>query len=321
MRRMKLSVIIPVYNAERYIEKCCESLFSQTLDSIEYIFVNDGSKDNGISLIKGAVSRYPNRVKYVKIINRSDNRGVAYTRQEGLNHATGEYVIHCDADDWVERDMYETLINEGNKQDADIVCCEYQIDDGHNHRVVKAPSDYKVTFNLSPIYGSLCNKAIRASLINNHKIAFPKIINWGEDFLFSTQCQVFANKIAVVNRPMYHYCQNSSSITHSISQERMEELLLCGLAMEEFLKDRGLLGQFSYHLDYLKFQLKQRLLRDSQLRNLKKWEETYPECHKSIDSFPVASYLKKASKLIIHGHRWSAMIILKSYDFYKRLKL
>ena len=194
----KVSVIVPVYNAEHYIERCCESLFSQRLDSIEYIFVNDGSTDNSIQLIKNVAQNYHNRLDSINIIDRKDNRGVAFSRQQGLENTNGEYVIHCDADDWVECDMYETLFNQAKQNDADIICCNYIIDsEGKNSRVVEFPKgDFQIQFNLSPIRGSLVNKLIRREMIVKNNIAFEKNINWGEDFLFSIKCQVLANRIS-----------------------------------------------------------------------------------------------------------------------------
>ena len=99
MKKPFVSVVIPVYEAEAFIERCCRSLFEQTLDEMEFIFVSDGSKDKSIALIKEVLNDYPNRQTQTKIIDRKENRGVSYTRQEGLSHATGEYVIHCDSDD------------------------------------------------------------------------------------------------------------------------------------------------------------------------------------------------------------------------------
>ena len=146
MKHYGVSVIIPVYNAEQHIKRCCESLFAQSLRDIEYIFVNDGSSDQSVPMIKDTLSRYPNRKSDVKIIDRKENRGVAYTRQEGLAAVAGEYVIHCDSDDWVEKNMYETLYCEGKKSNADVVCCGFYIDLPDKSRTILPNKDNLLSY-------------------------------------------------------------------------------------------------------------------------------------------------------------------------------
>lgn len=318
----KVSIVIPVFNAERYLERCCESLLAQTLDSIEYVFVNDGSTDNSINLINKIAERYPNRFNSIKIIDRKENRGVAFTRQEGLDNATGEFVIHCDADDWVESDMYETLYNKAIAHNADIVCCNYVIDtEGTSSRVVEFPKgDFKILFNLSPTRGSLVNKLVKRKIITDNNIYFENDINWGEDFLFSIKCQILANKVIIVHKAYYHYIQNESSITHTISLSKYMELVRCGERMEQFLVDNGLVQQYEQDLNYLKFQLKQRFLRDPHLRDLRKWKAVYPESNEYIDVYPIAGYLNKVAKWVRDDHDLIAMLVLKMYDLYNLIR-
>ena len=105
----KVSVIVPIYNVEKYIERCLRSLFEQTLDDIEYIFVNDCTPDNSMIILEKILKEYPHRIKQVKIINHEQNQGQAGARTSGMKAMTGEYMIHCDPDDWVELDMYEIM--------------------------------------------------------------------------------------------------------------------------------------------------------------------------------------------------------------------
>ena len=102
----KVSVIVPVYNAGRYIERCLRSLFEQTLDSIEYIFVDDCSPDDSMDILKRVLDEYPERKDDVKILTHQVNTGQSGARRDGMRIASGEYMIHCDADDWVDTDSY-----------------------------------------------------------------------------------------------------------------------------------------------------------------------------------------------------------------------
>ena len=121
----KISVIIPVYKAEPYIERCVRSLFSQTLDDLEYIFIDDCTPDNSISVLKAVLDEYPNRRDQVKIVNHQHNQGVSQSRQDGFDATTGEYVIHCDPDDWIEPEMYELLYDKAKSGNFDIVGCDF----------------------------------------------------------------------------------------------------------------------------------------------------------------------------------------------------
>ena len=106
MEQPKVSVVIPVYGVEKYIERCARSLFEQTMqEGIEYIFVDDCSPDRSIEILEKVLKEYPHREPQVKIIQHSKNQGIFYTRNTGVENATGEYIIHCDSDDWVEPDI------------------------------------------------------------------------------------------------------------------------------------------------------------------------------------------------------------------------
>ena len=306
-----LTVIIPVYNAQATIGRCCKSLFAQTLDSIQYIFVNDGSADDSLKIIQKTLDCFTNRKKDVIIIDRKENRGVAYTRQQGLERASGEFVIHCDADDWAEKDMYESLYNAAHGSSADIACCGFYVDTPGGRGLSNLPgADYHLGFNIAPMFGSLWNKVIRKKVITQNGIGFYENINWGEDFMMSIQCQILANKIVVVNRPLYHYVQNSQSITHRLTRDKCIELIQCGYKMEQFFKEHDLLMRYSFGLNYLKFQLKQYLIIIPEIYSPIEWKKYFPECHKYIMKYESPFYLRVSSWLIAHHLTPIASVIL-----------
>jgi hypothetical protein len=192
---------------------------------------------------------------------------------------------------------------------------------GKPSNIVSFPKgEFRISFNLSPIRGSLVNKLVRRNLIINNRITFDNDINWGEDFLFSTKCQLMASRVSIVRKAFYHYIQNIGSITHTISLSKYLQLIKCGERMEQFLVENGLLQQYELELNYMKFQLKQRFLRDQSLRDTKKWKETYPECNQFINLYPSASYLKLSARMIDKGYDWFGLGILKVYDLYNKIR-
>ncbi|MBR1792919.1 MAG: glycosyltransferase family 2 protein, partial [Bacteroidales bacterium] len=102
-----VSVIVPVYNVEKYIGRCAESLMKQTLQNMEFIFVDDCSPDESIEVLNQVIQRYPNRAHQVKIVRHDRNQGFPFARSSGIKPAEGEYVAHCDSDDWVDTGIYQ----------------------------------------------------------------------------------------------------------------------------------------------------------------------------------------------------------------------
>ena len=124
--KIRLSVIVPFYNAERHIAQCVRSLMAQTLwKEVEFIFVDDGSTDQSAEILKTEIAAFPHRARQIIIVRNDHNRGSAYSRQRGFDMAHGEFVVHCDADDWVDASMYADLLREADTTGADMVCTPY----------------------------------------------------------------------------------------------------------------------------------------------------------------------------------------------------
>ena len=320
----KVSIIIPVYNSSKYIDKCCRSLFAQSLDSLQFIFVDDGSTDGSFEVVKVVLNDYPNRVNQVSFIISDANKGVGAARYQGLKEAKGEYVIHCDSDDWVEPDAYQSLYETAIAEDADVVTCAYSIDseDGISRKVVPAfQHDSKtLTFELGPQTGSLVLKLIRREFIVKNNLQVSKELRWGEDFCLSLKTLLLSNKTVRVNRPFYHYVQHSNSLTHTLTREKCLSLVHCGNVIEDFLRQHRLTDHYYHQLNWLKFQLKQYLLIFPQTRDISTWKSIYPECHHDILRYKTMTYLKISAWLIVHHLNAIALIVLKLRDFLSPLK-
>jgi glycosyltransferase involved in cell wall biosynthesis len=217
---IKVSVIIPVYNVAQFIVSCIDSLMQQTLEDVEYIFVNDSTQDESMELLSQALLKYPNRKDYIKIIEHEQNRGLPAARNTGLSIAKGEYIFHCDSDDYVEPDMLETLYNNAKNDDADIVWCDWFLTLKQNNYYRKQPS---YNTSLEAIKGMLTgsmvynvwNKLVKRELYTMNGITFPDGYAMGEDMTM-IMLFAFASKILYVPKAFYHYVKmNFNSYTSS----------------------------------------------------------------------------------------------------------
>lgn len=216
---MKLSVIVPIYNGEKYINRCLDSLVNQTIDDIEYIVINDGSTDNTDTIIKKYL---PNqKIKYFK----RDNHGIGNTRNFGLKQATGEYIGFVDGDDYIEDNMFEILYNKAIKDNLDMVVCDFYRDyEEDNKQIVECingldNSNLFVNPSLvNKINTSPWNKIYKKSLISSENDLFPEKIKY-EDAPFVMNMMIKAQKIGKVDVPLYHYMIHKNSETTKVDEK------------------------------------------------------------------------------------------------------
>lgn len=314
----QISIIIPVYNASRSIVTCCESLFKQTLASLEFVFVDDASTDDSLEKIRQTLDCYPERVNQVLFLRHKEHLGVGAARQHGLEVATGDYIIHCDSDDWVDSLMYEQLYCRAVTSAADIVTCGYVVESAQGNCLFQVPAlsieSEIIPFSISPQTGALWNKLVRRQLIQEYQLKIPDNINWGEDLCFSIQALLLSSKTEKVDSPFYHYVQQENSLTHGIRFSLVQDLLQCAQVIESFLQVHKLSLKYELQLNWLKFQLKQYYLIFPETRSFSLWINTYPECHKSVWGYSSPFYLKVISWLITHGQLFFAERLLTIKD-------
>lgn len=262
MYKPKVSVIIPVYNVEKYIERCARSLFEQTLIDLEYIFIDDFSFDNSIAIMQSVLSEYPERSNQVKILSHEENKGVSRSRQEGVNIAEGEYIIHCDPDDWVEDNMYQALYEHAIYTNADLVICDfYYVSQKSVIRSIQRPatnSNIAVLKEISAnsnktLHGSLCNKLIKSELYKSAK--FPVNINYCEDALVLIQMlQSESIIISYLDKSLYYYdISRPGSIVKTINPQaiQMDLNLMNLLDSEDIISDKYRSCKDSYIISIL----------------------------------------------------------------------
>lgn len=222
----KVSVIIPVYKVAPYIERCVRSLLSQSFRDVEFIFVDDASPDDSIKILHRLLEEYPERK--VTILTHSENKGLPAARNTGLLVATGEYIWHCDSDDWVELSLVEEMYDAARRADADIAYCDFWLDYGDRRRYMVNP-DYTTAkdmleqgFLAGPMKYNVWNKLIRRSLYEG--VTFPGGHSMGEDMTIITLASK-ANKVIHVPNALYHYFKlNSNAFSNTFSQRHLEDI-------------------------------------------------------------------------------------------------
>ena len=283
-----ISVIITIYNSYNYMESCVRSLFEQTLNDIEYIFVNDATPDNSIAILEKVLDTFPERKTSAKIINLEENGGVSNARSIGIQNATGEYVIHCDSDDWIDKDMFERLYNKAKETDADIVGCNFRHDytdvqyDFHQQYADTVEENIRRLIN-GRIFPSLCTSLTRRSLITDNNLSFPKGLNMGEDLYFNLQLYLHAKKIVGIDWAPYHYRHTEDSSCVQRTRKSVDsDIAIAGL-IEQLMKEYQLADKYAKDIEYRKFFSKLPLMTNLNDRDsYKDWLSTYPETNKHI---------------------------------------
>ena len=273
----KVSVIIPVYGVEKYIERCARSLFEQTLDDIEYIFVDDCTPDRSIEILQTVLNEYPHRIPQTRILRMERNSGQGAVRKHGMLAATGEYMIHCDSDDWVESTIYEKLLSTALSTNADITVCNFWEDrpDGSTIRDnfdTEHPVDVINNIENKAIHWSLCARLIKSELISTNNI-YPELgINYWEDKYTAIRAYYYANKVTYVQEPLYHYNLDNPT---AISRSKKEQILKDEIRHIELLDDFFRIKEYPIFKPFLTKEKIQKKL--SLLPNYKWFKATFPE--------------------------------------------
>lgn len=247
---IKLSIIIPVYNVEKYIEKCITSLINQTIKEIEFIFVNDGTPDNSINIIK----KYQKNDKRIKLINK-ENGGQASARNLGLKYAKGEYIAFLDSDDYVKEEMYEKMYNKAKQNDLDIVICNYfltykdKIEEMKNDITNKKektilPKEYIL---LTP---SPWNKIIKKSYLEKINFTFPEGIIY-EDYASIPTLVLNNPKVLYINECLHYYVQSeSSTMRNQEYKKKYEDIFIATKYLYENMINKGYNEELEYIITY-----------------------------------------------------------------------
>ena len=274
---INLSVIVPIYGVEKYIEQCAVSLFEQSMKDIEFIFVNDQTKDNSIKILEAVIDRYEHLKNRIKIINHQKNMGLAAARTTGLGYAKGEYIIHLDSDDWIDKDLYKKMYLIAKEQNADIVCCNFKLIHKSYTEVLKFPDDYNSFLNLNALnfgllYSSVCNKMVKRKLYNENNLKFFPDLNMWEDVGMMTRLRYHCKKVVFLDEEFfYNYNKlNETSIVSVPKEENIIQQIKCANLLEEYLSNKT--KDYSLAISYVKFMAKSDYLFNKNIKNIEKWQ-------------------------------------------------
>ena len=240
----KVSIIVPAYNVENYIEKCLNSLVNQTLEDIEIIVVNDGSTDKTKGIILEFCDKYQGKIKYLE----KENGGLSSARNFGMPYATGEYIAFLDSDDYVELSMYEEMYNEAKREDFDMVECdfiwEYPKKKRFDHGTLAQNKKELIVKNRVVAW----NKLIKKEIIEKAKIEFPMGLRY-EDVEFFYKLVPYLEKVSLVNKCFIHYIQRGNSIVNT-QNSRTKEIFTVLDNVIKYYKENNIYEDYKEELEY-----------------------------------------------------------------------
>ncbi len=229
--KIDVTILVPVYNVENYIERCARSLFEQTYKDIEYTFVDDCSPDRSIEILEKVIENYPQRKPYVRIIRHEHNRGLAAARNTAVDNCQTEFLMHVDSDDYIELDAVESCLNKQNEGDYDIVTFNMvkhfkHYDEQRNQMEITSPKDFTLKLLDGRCAHGVCGNLIRKSLYVDNDIHAIEGVNMAEDYLVMPRLAYCSNRVANLDKTLYHYCfENENSYAFTFSRDKSKQQL------------------------------------------------------------------------------------------------
>lgn len=247
----KVSIIVPVYNVEKYIEKCLESLVNQTLEDIEIIVVNDGTKDNSKEKILQYIEKYPQKIVYLE----KENGGLSDARNYGLPVAKGEYIAFLDSDDYIEKNMYEEMYKKAKEENSDMVECDFLWEYLNSEKkIIKQKKDIGKIYKskkqmLVDVRVVAWNKIIKREILEKTKIQFPVGLRY-EDVEFTYKLIPHLNKVSFVKKCFIHYVQRKESIANT-QNARTKEIFTVLENVIDYYKKNNWYEEYETELEYI----------------------------------------------------------------------
>lgn len=245
MKKIKVSIIVPCYNVENYVEKSILSLMNQTLKEIEVIAIDDGSNDRTSEILDKIAKQYSN----LKVIHKK-NEGVSIARNIGIKEACGEYIGFLDSDDWVNSDMYEKMYNKAKEEDLDVVACDTNAIYSNYIKYISSnikESNSNTKDLMINAYAVIWNKIYKKELLDD--IKFKEHMSFCEDVLFLYMIYPKIKKIGVINEALHNYLQRENSLTYTYN-EKLYQLIDSLDNVVAYYKQNNLFDEYREELEY-----------------------------------------------------------------------
>lgn len=287
---LKVSILMPIYKVEQYLEKTLNSIFTQTYQNIDYVFVNDCSPDNSLQVLKDTIEKHGVEESRYTIINHEQNEGIAVSRADCIANAKGDYVLFVDSDDWIDPDMVQILLDATDNGGIDIIGSDIAGDhlDGkvsyHHEKYGETCRDNLIKCLNYDINTVLWKLLIRRSLFDNFTIT-PHV-DIVEDYIISVKLYYYAKSFRAVPKAMYHYVQYNQT---RVSLQRLRSINnhIKGVQeVEAFCREKGIYDDVvEEKLLLRKFNIKSNFL-TKQLRDIKAYKTVFPEANRVWRKIP-----------------------------------
>lgn len=255
---LKVSILVPIYGVEKYIEKCVVSLLEQTYPNIEYVFVNDCTKDNSVGVLERILNNYPQRKSQVRIINHEQNKGLGAARRTALVNSTGDFLLHVDSDDYIANNAVEILVMQAQQTHADIVDCAFSEVKNDIINVIKLPYHGRadiynglILSRLGLVTNQIWGRLIRRSLYEENKILNEEGIDLGEDYSVLPKL-LYRGKRSYVDDALYFYrIDNGTSYMNScLSTKNIESCIRAHYDIYDYFSKEELSLYTKYSLEF-----------------------------------------------------------------------
>ena len=268
----KLSIIVPVYNAQKFLPQCIESILSQSFKDFELILVNDGSTDESEKICL-AYKEKDSRIRYVY----KENGGAASARKAGFEYSEGEYIGWVDSDDWVDSEMFQDLYETASLTKTDIAACGI-IQEYANKKNILIPDTKNYSKSIDLLLFSYCNKIIKRDFFLGCELTFPVGTSEYEDVYMTFRLICNTKKISFVAKALYHYRMSIASVTHSLkAEELINNRLYVTENNLEYANNHSINEYAEILAERMIMTAKQGYVDNPQLFNPKKWRSIHPE--------------------------------------------
>lgn len=282
MTNPKVSILVPIYGVEQYIERCAISLFEQTYDNIEYIFVNDATRDNSIAILNTVINRYPHRKPAVRIIHHPANKGISAARNTCMDNSTGTYLLFVDSDDYIAQNAIEHLTAYAENAHADIVLFDANILTTNGVVTNSINFNDKTTYIKSLLqHTEKCahwNKFYRADFYRRSGIRCNESIRLAEDYAVTPRLVHEAQTIAVLHEPLYFYeTRNQSSYVHNLTRSAIESQYRADKVLVEWFRKVQDIDTYKDIVDILPIRSMVSLIKGSDMSGWIEIRDVYSE--------------------------------------------